>query len=562
LLNYLAQPPVQIPILAWISCGVFAWIVALKKAWSRRQWWITWVSASLMWLMLLQGIRLAFWPLTAGWIALSLYLAVYFPISLAIARSLHHRYRFPLALACAIGWTSCELLRSYVITGFAPCALAHSQTPWPMVLQIASHFGGYGVGFMMMLTSAWIVDAMIMMRSKEPRSAQNYWLLSSLHSLVRTAIFVWVILSYGIWVNHQNYLSQIQPIKPLGRFLLVQDHMPTMFDATRESIEQGWLSYENTTQKAVESIRKQAAGNGKLESSKLDLIVWPESVYSGLAPTMFWDQGDSVPAALQMDRDQLEMTVENLDRANEFKLRSLRSALGSPLPNLLMGTDVIDIRNGAVDRYNSALWIGTDNRASDSLELDYYAKSHLVMFGEYIPILSWFPSIMQSIGLATLSSGKEPKAWQLASGRRVMANVCFEDTVPHLIRWQINRLTQQGKSPDVMINISNDGWFRGSSILDHHFNSAILAAVENRIPVLIASNTGITAWVDGDGQVVERLAKMDPGWILAQPVPDGRVGYWSYWGDLPAKLVTLVGLSPAMLAIVAKWRRRKSPSTS
>jgi apolipoprotein N-acyltransferase len=129
-----------------------------------------------------------------------------------------------------------------------------------------------------------------------------------------------------------------------------------------------------------------------------------------------------------------------------------------------------------------------------------------------------------------------------------------------LIRWQVNRLTQTGNSPDVMINISNDGWFRGSSILDHHFNSAIVAAVENRIPVLVASNTGITAWIDGDGKVVERLAKMDPGWILAQPVPDGRVGYWSYWGDWPAKLVTFIGLLPGIRAVLLKFRRRQSTS--
>jgi apolipoprotein N-acyltransferase len=558
LLLYLAQPPVHLPIFAWLACGVFAWIVSQKGPWSRRQWWITWLSASLMWLMLLQGIRLAFWPLTAGWIALSLYLAVYFPISLAIARSLCHRYGLPLSLSCAIGWTSCELLRSYIITGFAPCALVHSQTPWPIVLQIASHFGGYGVGFMMMLTSAWIVEAV--QRAKQPRPERAHWLLTSLRSLIRTSILFWAILSYGMWLAHQNYLTQIQPIKPLGRFLLIQDHMPTMFDATRESIEQGWLSYESTTRKAVESIRQQTQGDGKPDSAQLDLIVWPESVYSGLAPTMIWDQGDAVPEALQMDRDQLEITFENLDRANEFKLRSLRTTLGSPLPNLLVGTDVIDIRNGVMDRYNSALWIGSSQPSRDSVDLDYYAKSHLVMFGEYIPILSWFPSIMQRIGLATLSSGKEPKAWQLASGRRVMTNVCFEDTVPHLIRWQVNRLTQTGNSPDVMINISNDGWFRGSSILDHHFNSAIVAAVENRIPVLVASNTGITAWIDGDGKVVERLAKMDPGWILAQPVPDGRVGYWSYWGDWPAKLVTFIGLLPGIRAVLLKFRRRQSTS--
>jgi apolipoprotein N-acyltransferase len=140
-----------------------------------------------------------------------------------------------------------------------------------------------------------------------------------------------------------------------------------------------------------------------------------------------------------------------------------------------------------------------------------------------------------------------------------MANVCFEDTVPHLMRRQVNELTRQGMAPDVMINISNDGWFRGSSILDHHLNSAILIAVENRIPVLIAANTGITAWIDGDGQVVKRLPKMNPGWILAQPIPDGRTGYWSYWGDWPAILVALCGLLPVGKSVITqKWIGKKT----
>ena len=507
-----------------------------------------------MWLMLLQGIRLAYWPLTAGWIALSLYLAVYFPLSLWIARRLYWDMKVPLALACAIGWTTCELVRSYMITGFACCSLAHSQTPWPIVLQIASHFGFYGVGFMMMLTSAWLVDLLPNHKEKptEQTTKPTSWPIGLLRSGIRTSVFVWLILGYATWMARQNYLRQMEPIKPLGRIVLIQDHMPTMFDATPELIEQGWLAYESTTQEAIESIREKARASGRPQTDIIDLIVWPESVYSGLSPTMFWDRGTEVPAELGIDRQRLQDGFERLDRENAYKRRRLQTAIGGNMPEMIVGTDVIDIREGRMNRYNSALWIGRGG-------LDYYAKNHLVMFGEYIPVLSWFPSIMQQIGLGTLSPGTEPKAWELPSGRRVMVNVCFEDTVPHLMRRQVNELSARGMAPDVMINISNDGWFRGSSILDHHLNSAILVAVENRIPVLIAANTGITAWIDGDGRLVERLPKMDPGWVIAEPIPDGRTGYWSYWGDWPAILVALIGSLPAMMpAMTKKWLVKKN----
>jgi apolipoprotein N-acyltransferase len=76
---------------------------------------------------------------------------------------------------------------------------------------------------------------------------------------------------------------------------------------------------------------------------------------------------------------------------------------------------------------------------------------------------------------------------------------------------------------------------------------------------LIAANTGITAWIDGDGQVVKRLPKMNPGWILAQPIPDGRTGYWSYWGDWPAILVALCGLLPVGKSVITqKWIGKKT----
>ncbi|MFN9983465.1 MAG: hypothetical protein ACK53Y_26295, partial [bacterium] len=62
---------------------------------------------------------------------------------------------------------------------------------------------------MMMLTSAWIVEAV--QRAKQPRPERAHWLLTSLRSLIRTSILFWAILSYGMWFTHQNYLTQIQP---------------------------------------------------------------------------------------------------------------------------------------------------------------------------------------------------------------------------------------------------------------------------------------------------------------------------------------------------------------
>jgi apolipoprotein N-acyltransferase len=549
---YLGQPPVQTPWFAWISCLLFAVLVHSTPNVGKRQWLSAWTCSSLMWLALLQGIRLAFWPLTFGWIALSLYLAIYFPIALAIGSSLHHRSKFRLPWACAIAWTTTELLRSYIITGFAACALVHSQTPWPAVMQVASVFGGYGVGFLMMLTCGWVAESIIVSRKRKDENTEvesRNWLQLVLHGLPRTCVMLWVLLTAANWISRQRLLDELAPIKPLGQFVLIQANMPTMFESTEELMEEGARAYHEVTKQAFEETR------GK----PIDVMVWPESVFAMGAPTMFWDQGPIAPPELMLQRSQLAISYNNLQLAHASKMQRFKRDSQGTVPNLLVGTDVFEIIDGKLNRYNAALWIPKDDDPSDApnSKLDFYAKQHLVMFGEYIPVLSWFPSVMQQIGLGTLSSGRTTKSWKLPSGRRITTNVCFEDVVPHLMQRQLKELKDRREAPDVMINISNDGWFRGSSILNHHLNSAIVTAVENRIPVLVASNTGISAWIDGDGRVVKQLPKLEGGSILAEPIPDGREGLWSYWGDWPARCVTLVGLIPACRFLLS--RRRRAP---
>jgi apolipoprotein N-acyltransferase len=522
---------------------LFALLVITGPPWSKREGWFAWVVAAGVWLALLHGIRLAYWPLTAGWIALSLYLAIYFPLSILMARSLATKMRLPLPLCCAVAWTACEVLRAYVATGFAGCMLVHSQTPLPAFLQIASHVGGYGVGFMMTLSMAWVVSFAKSLRGDTTPSWWERWWRDA----TAIVVLLWLSTSFMQLRQREAYLGSIQPIKPIGRFLLIQGNMPTVFDATPELLEQGWFEYERTTRQAVASIT---------DPSSIDVILWPESIFGGIGPYMMWDRGSIVPVELGLERHQLERVYSNLTEVHRDKTDRLRSIFDrdGKFPKLVMGTDVIAIAQGRMDRYNAALWI--DNDASSSI--DYYAKHHLVMFGEYIPVLSWFPDIMKAIGLGTLSQGNTPKSWRLDNGRWISPSICFEDMVPHAMQDHIQKLTAAGMAPDVLVNLSNDGWFRGSSSLDHHLNSAIVTAVENRTPMLVTANTGISAWIDGNGRVVQKLDRMKPGWILAEPLPDGRFGWWSWWGDFPARCLAVFGCMPWALALIARLIPRKT----
>ena len=169
------------------------------------------------------------------------------------------------------------------------------------------------------------------------------------------------------------------------------------------------------------------------------------------------------------------------------------------------------------------------------------------MFGEYIPFadrLTWLYSL-SPLAMAT-TPGVQPAAFQVRDVR-IAPNICYESVLPHLIRGQINALAAKGKEPDVLVNLTNDGWFWGSSELDQHLACAVFRAVEFRKPFLIAANTGFSAWIDADGRIIEQGPRRAPATILANVRIDHRKSWYLYYGDWPA------GVCLAACCVIAAW---------
>ena len=74
----------------------------------------------------------------------------------------------------------------------------------------------------------------------------------------------------------------------------------------------------------------------------------------------------------------------------------------------------------------------------------------------------------------------------------------------------------------MLVNLTNDGWFWGSSELDMHLACGVFRAVECRKPLLIAANTGFSAWIDGDGRIAAQGPRRDADSLLAEPRLDQR----------------------------------------
>ena len=552
---WFSLPPMKFPWAGFLASACWVAIIAKECPPTRREYWRIWLAGALLWLALLQGIRLAYWPLHAGWIALSLYLAVYLPIFVAMARSLNRSWYLPLPFATATAWVGCELIRAYFVTGFAACMLAHSQTPWPWMLPVASYFGSYGVSFVVMFTGAvlyqWLSWAIWNRVVWEDGKTKRFVIENSICTVLAVVV---ALGSIGSMRSHDQWIASQEPIKPLCTVLLIQENMPTQFDGKADDMVLGWKRYEQQT-----AIAAQANA-----SKSIDLVVWPESTFSGGPDLQWvgmswldWNESYGFPPDLEISETEFIGRMRVLKQNLNYKLQRISAPFQSSRTVFLLGTDVLEMRTGKTSRYNAALWV-EPNR---SIDFEYYAKQHLVLFGEYIPLVSSFPSLLSMIGLGQLEAGDKPMGWRLPSGATISTSICFEDVLPHLIHSHVRQLTAMGKSPDMLVNITNDGWFRDSSILDHHLNNAILAAVENRRPMLVAANLGISAWIDGDGRVVRSLQRMEAGSILAEPIPDGRWGWWQSVGDWPARFLAIVSCLPFCVGVARRFlTKRPSPN--
>lgn len=129
-----------------------------------------------------------------------------------------------------------------------------------------------------------------------------------------------------------------------------------------------------------------------------------------------------------------------------------------------------------------------------------YDKMHLVPFGEYVPLrrlLRFAESLTQQVG--DFQHGREAAVGELPGGGKFSVLICYEAIFPAEVR----RFTANGA--ELLINLSNDGWFVGSGAPEQHLAMARVRAIENRRWLLRATNTGHTVIVDPYGRITSRL---------------------------------------------------------
>ncbi|MBW2072713.1 MAG: apolipoprotein N-acyltransferase, partial [Deltaproteobacteria bacterium] len=237
--------------------------------------------------------------------------------------------------------------------------------------------------------------------------------------------------------------------------------------SVRVALIQGNIPQEHKWDPAFqqETLERYFLLSKQIIPQKPDLLVWPETA------TPFYFRSD---------------------RKNSEILTAMVRQLGKPL---LFGSPAYQYKEKRLQLYNRAYLLN----GSGSV-LGFYDKIHLVPFGEYVPLkrlLFFARRLVQAAG--DFVSGNHPVVLSLPPARLGVL-ICYEAIFPELSRDLVR------KGANILVNITNDAWFGPSSAPYQHLSMAVLRTVENRVPMVRCANTGISAFVDASGRVLEKTA--------------------------------------------------------
>ncbi len=514
-LMWASLPPLALGWLGWIAPVPWLVLIRMDRLPGRRPYGALYLAGLVFWLMSIHWIRLPHPLLYLGWFALSGYLAVYVPIFVGLSRVATHRLSVPLWLAAPVVWTGLELARAHLLTGFMMASLAHTQIYWTPLIQISDLVGEYGVDFVMMLTAGCIVSG-LRISGNNPQSK----LIFRAAALLPAALAIGGSLAYGYWRIGQAEQIAKGAHEPGPRIALIQGN--SLAEWKLDPAKEGRImdDYLQISQRAIAKARD--VGDGR----PVDLVVWPETMFR--TPLITFDPGYKLPATESR-------TKEVIAGYGPHDLAAVVTRLKTPV---LVGIDRIhylpkasggDQPQPAV--FNSAVLAGADGKIVGT-----YDKIHRVMFGEYIPFADMLPFLYRLTPLSGgIEAGAAPTALWLNKTYCIAPNICYETAIPHVIRRQVAALERKSENPIALVNLTNDAWFWGSNELSMHLACDVFRAVETRVPLIVAANGGISAWIDRAGASARKARGSKP--ILSSRISNRASCTVGMWNSVTGSLV-------------------------
>jgi len=406
-----------------------------------------------------------------------------------------------LALAAApILWAALELAAAR-ITSVPWDQLGYSQVDNAVVNQLAPWTGVYGISFLLVAVNALIAGGILLDRS----SGRRLWGISG--------AILFMAAGAGVLVTPPRPAATatavlIQPnldVSGVGLWTGPGEWDRHIAEFTRLAGEQ--------CKTYIAGIPQTGAPMGEIvcppHPTHPDLVAWPES-----------------PAPFTEDETRFQQAMVAVAHQTQ-----------APLVVGNIGAD-FSVEEQIWHQYNSALVVG-----ADGARIGRYDKIHLVPFGEYIPFQRLLFFAHKLTGrVSTFTRGDERKVFRL-NGHRYGVFICYESVFADEVR----EFAQLGA--EVLVNISDDGWYGDTSAPWQHLNMARMRAIENRRWILRDTNTGVTAVIDPYGRVRQSIPRHQADALPAQYGFRDDVTFYTAHGDVFGWLCVLLAVLAMVIAL-------------
>lgn len=390
--------------------------------------------------------------------------------------------------ACA--WVVLEWLRGWVFTGFGWNGLSVALHQNKVLIQAADLVGVCGVSFLPVFASVVgfnVVHRLVLYVQERRGMRYHFDLIVMLALVLSTA-------AYGMRRLSDSPAESI-PV----RVALVQQNIPQADKFAGANIAERYQRYAELTS-------LHAAARDGSKKSPVDLVAWPESAL-----------------ALPLSHPEHEPYFNELLGQGDF--------------SLLTGCDLLE--PAGPSHTSAALF----HKAFNGVQL--YHKVHLVPFGEYLPLRPILGPVLGGVLPGDFTPGTRIEPLEMRNlPVQVIPLICFEDTDGNLARKFIT------DEPQIIANLTNDGWFLQSAEPEQHLANAIFRCIELRRPMFRATNTGVTCFIDDRGRMMSKLSDPDTGSTFTQGVLQGIMQaakhpvrtLYARWGDWFAMLCGVLSL--------------------
>lgn len=416
-------------------------------------------------------------------------------------------------LAAPFIWVSLEYIRSNLYFLALPWPiLAHAQYQYLPVIQVASFTGAYGVSFLIAMVNSALAMALLILMHKLGWYTSSAIDLPSQKGVIfvmfGTAVLMTLSLTYGwMTLSGQNTGKKI-----------------------RVSVVQGNIDNEkkaNPRKHAKFIMQKYIDLTQEVSKEQPGLIVWPEAATPGYV-------------------------LKSMDLHQQ-----LTSLVRKTKTYFLVGSaEYSKFAKNRLDRRktgNTALFLSPTGKV-----LGQYLKIILIPFGEYVPhgkIIPWPDFIVPKEQKNWDTPGKEFTLFEL-DGTRFGVIICWENAFPKLFR----RFVREGAY--FMINITNEGWFGETAAPYQFLMMCVFRAVENRVPLVRAANTGVSCFIDRYGRIGGKIKNSGKdifieGYLTREISFSEEKTFYTVYGDIFIYLSFVITVSIVSMA----WLKPKMRTT-